>query len=133
MLPIRTDPGETISNNFDNDPCRDPSLPDIQSDSDEGIIKEDIKALLHQTRSNGLTDEYWDHLHDMVWESDSLSHILFSSKLDRVEPLVIAFTSDARPIRVKLRSYSAEQRSFMMYIVSELLHHKLVYPNPSAQ
>lgn len=37
----------------------------------------------------------------------------FSSKPARVYPLRIELTPDARPVRVKLRNYSADQRAFL--------------------
>lgn len=45
----------------------DPSLLDLQKDSDEKYNEEDIEAMLDPEKSNGLREVYSDNLHDTVW------------------------------------------------------------------
>lgn len=59
----------------------------------------------------------------------------FSTRLSStpvtVDPLRIALTPDALPIRVKLRNYSPSQRLFMKNLMTELEIHGIVYANPT--
>lgn len=67
--------------------------------------------MLETAKSNVIPPEHWDLFESIIWENASVFHRSISSEPAR--PLETELTSDARPVRVKLRNYSASQRKFM--------------------
>lgn len=126
--------GNYYAHKFDIDPFPDPSLislHDCSARTDDE--KADITAMLAAAKANGFPDSHWPMLEALIWEfADSFS-TRFSSTPAKVEPLRIELTADARPIRVKLRNYSASQRAFISSLMQDLVRHNLVYANPSSK
>lgn len=115
------------------DPFPDPFLiqPEDADTADEEAHSA-IKAMLARAHENGFPDEHRERLESLVWDHSEAFRTGFSSSPAKVEPLRIALNPDAKPVRVKLRNYSAEQREFMSRLVDDLMKHKLIYPNPTS-
>lgn len=125
------------ANYFDSqhpaDPFPDPFLinaPD--EEAEDAQSHKDIEELLARSKAEGFPEEHWEELQKVVWDHAPAFRTSFSSTPAKVEPLRINLKPEAQPVRVKLRNYSATQREFMANLVSELMRHGLVYPNPKS-
>lgn len=88
--------------------------------------------MFNHAKQNGLPDSYWLQLEAFVWKYADTFSTRFSSTPAKVPPLQIELTEDARPTRVRLRSYAVSQRAFMATLVEELVKYNLVNANPTS-
>lgn len=51
--------------------------------------------------------------------------------LEKLPPFKIALTPDAKPVKVRLLKYLANQRSFLSAFVESLVRHYMAYTNPT--
>ena len=51
----------------------------------------------------------------------------------KLPPLKIELTPDAKPVKVRLRKYSQEQKEFMRELVNDLVAHGMAYANPTSK
>jgi hypothetical protein len=85
------------------------------------------------TSKNGLEKHLLTELSDLVHEFRDIWRIsLGSGPAANLPPLVVRLQPDAKPVRVKLRRYSQEQRVFLKTFVDELVSHGLAYRNSSS-
>lgn len=118
----------------DADPFPDPFLLQTEDPaSDDAEARVSIVAMLDKAKANGFPDDHWEELESLVWKHAAEFRTSFSSEPARVEPLRIELMPDAKPVRVKLRNYSASQRAFLQKLVATLTAHGLVYPNPTSK
>lgn len=92
-----------------------------------------VTTMVMKATDNGLPDEYRDQLTDIVDSSVDMFPTFFSSgpTVD-LPPLHIELKPDARPVKVRPRNYSLEQKDFMDNFGSALVRHELAYPNPTS-
>lgn len=125
--------GDYYAYKYDVDPFPDPSLIEQHAETDQSTTHSEIEAMLARAKKEGFPDEQWDHLSELIWKHADDFGITFSEMPAKIEPLRIELTPDAHAIRVKLRNYSEEQRSFMKSLVADLIKHSCVYANPTAK
>jgi len=115
------------------DPFPDASLLD-PVDADQGAdIDGAISDMLKQAEDNGLKGKHLHRLQKMVMDNVDIFRVgLSSGPAADITPLKIDLTADAKPIRVKLRNYSRDQRDFLNDFVGNLERKGMVYPNPSS-
>lgn len=111
------------------DPFPDPFLlqPENAATDDEEAHYA-INAMLSSARENGFPVEHWETLGGRVWDHAEIFRTGFSSAPAKVDQLRIELHPDAKPFRVNLRNYPAEQRECMSSLVDDLIKHKPVYP-----
>lgn len=51
----------------------------------------------------------------------------------KLPPLKIELTPDAKPVKVRLRRYSAQQCKLLNCFVKTLVKHGMAYPNPTSK
>lgn len=117
----------------DLDPFPNPNLVDLTHASATNISNTDVDNMLDKAKRNGLHSQPLDGLTKIVWSQSHVFDTRFSSIPAKVPPLKIELTSNAQPIRVKLRNYSQSQRKFMTNLTDELIRFNLIYPNPSSK
>jgi hypothetical protein len=85
-----------------------------------------------QARDNGLLPDA-DELEIIFRDSMDIFRVAFSSgPAAKLRPLDIKLTTDARPVRVKIRNYSQEQREFLSKWVTGLVRCGMAYSNPTS-
>lgn len=87
----------------------------------------------YATRMNGLTDEKAQEIDTMV--DDHVTIFRTSFLYDppaKFAPLVIETKTNAKPVKVRIRNYSQEQKEFLITFVQDLMRHDMAYPNPTA-
>lgn len=116
----------------DSDPFPDPVLlqPAVV---DETAYRAEISAMFDRAKQTGFPPETWDKFETLICQHGSEFRTSFSSSPAKVSPLRIDLTTDDQTVRVKLRSYLADQRSLKSSLVADLQKHDLVYPNPTAK
>lgn len=116
----------------DVDPHLDPSLLDPINSVQEVDVDSAIKSTLLQAQKNGFPTHMFSRLRDIVYFSHEAFRVAFSSgPPEKMTPLKIDLTSDATPVKVRLRNYSVEQREFLQSTVENLTDAGVVYPNHS--
>ena len=116
----------------DEDPFPNPNLLDlIQPNGDETNAA--IEDMLNDLKKVGLKDEHLNEFRRLVYDySDIFCVGLSPGSPTKFQPLKINLTPDAKPVRVKLRNYSQDQRDFLRDFVNRLVANGMAYPNPSA-
>lgn len=92
----------------------------------------DIDDMIQSAVENDIEQRFVNALQDLLWELRSTFSTPFSSTPSKVNPLHIKLTPDARYVNVKLRNYSPSQQEFMKKMMDELIHHCIMYHNPSS-
>lgn len=117
----------------DEDPFPDPSLlGSIDADQHEDI-RTAADEMIETPIVNGLPAAARGTLIQIVQENLNISRTTLSSRPSaKVAPLKISLTPDARPVCVRLRKYSQEQRQFLDNFVTDLIQAGMAYPNPSS-
>lgn len=117
----------------EEDPFPDPSLLDPLDSEQHDDVLGAVHDMIERSKSNGLPDQYHDRLEKMVYSHlDVFRTGLSSGPAAKLPPLQIALTPDAKPVKVRLRNYSQEQREFLRTFVATLLEKGMVYRNPTA-
>lgn len=115
-------------------PFPDPSLLDpIDTDQHDDICKaiEDIKENANQ---NGLPAVYESNLKGILRDHMVIFRTSFSAGPPaKLPPLKIELTPEAKPVKVRLRKYSQEQKIFMHDFVNDLVAHGMAHPNPTSK
>lgn len=88
--------------------------------------------MLSRAKIEGFPEEHYKELEDLVWQHADSFDVSFSPTPAKIDPLRIVLTPDAKPVRVKLRNYSEEQRDFMKTLVTQLIDSDCLYPNPTS-
>lgn len=99
--------------------------------SEDKKVREALDLTLKEAYDNGLPSENKDELRAIV--DDNIAVFCTTSSDGppaAVKPLKINLASDVRPVRVKLRNYSQEQRKFLKKMVADFIKCKMVYLNP---
>lgn len=116
------------------DPFPDPSLLDPLDDAQHDDIRAAVEKMLQAAQDNGLPPYYWERLQTLVYDHIDVFRVSFSSGPPaRLPPLRIELTTEASPVRCRLRNYSSEQKNFMEDVVGKLIKAGMVYPNPTAR
>lgn len=118
----------------EEDPFPDSSLLDPIDNSQHGDIEVELHNMIERARGNGLDDKQTQQLSDVVNEFKDIFRTSFSrGPPANVEPLKIELTPDAKPVRVRLRNYSLDQREFLQKFMKVLIDTGHVYPNPTSK
>lgn len=72
-----------------------------------------VMAIVERTRASVFPKGHSAKFETMVMESAKVFQTPFSDKPAKAEPLHVELVSDARPVRVKLRNYSHDQRDVL--------------------
>lgn len=115
------------------DPFPDPSLLDpVDADQHEDV-KTEIGKPKTEARNNGLHEKEALRLDKIVDDHVDVFRISFSSGPPaKLRPLKIELFHDARPVKVCLRNYTQEQKTFLSDMVKKLVEHGMAYPNPTS-
>lgn len=111
----------------------DPSLLDPIDLDQHNDIQSSIDAMLEKAFESGLPT----HAHALLKKTVTDYMDIFRTSLSsgppaKLPPLKISLTTDAEPVRVRLRNYSQDQRKFLSNFVDKLVDHGMAYPNPTA-
>ena len=126
------------ANYFENRSAADefpnPYLMDsITAESNRDAVLTAIEDQIKETEANGLAKQKREELRSLINNNMSIFCTTFSGGPPAdIKPLKIDLTPDSRPVRVKLRNYSQEQREFLKKFVADLLSCGMVYPNPTS-
>ena len=105
----------------------------INAESNRDAILVAIEDQIKETDANGLSKHKQEELRSLINNNLSiLCTTLSAGPLADSKPLKIDLTPDCRPVRVKLRNYSQEQREFLKKFVADLLSCSMVYANPTS-
>jgi len=86
-----------------------------------------------QAFQNGLPTAQRKILADLIDSHIDIFRTSFSAgEPAKIKPLKIELTPDARPVKVRLRNYSREQREFLAEFVGKLVRNGMAYPNPTS-
>ena len=111
----------------------DPFLLDPLEIDQHQEIREAEKGLRQTIRNNGILAEDATAIDEVIEEHIDLFRTSFSSGPPaKVRPLRIELTPDARPVKVRLRNYSEEQREFLSDMVAKLVRNGMAFPNPTS-
>ena len=103
----------------------DPSLLDPLDNEQHQEIREPVEGLKETSRNNGI-------LAEDATAIDVFRTSFSSGPPAKVRSLRIELTSDARPVEVRLRNYSEEQREFLSDMVAKLVRNEMAFPNPTS-
>jgi len=118
----------------EKDPFPDPSLLDPVDSVQHAHIREAVQRMSKAAAGNGMPQQDVATLEQLISDHMDIFRISLSSgPAAAVDPLRIDLKSDARPVRVRLRNYSKEQREFLEDFVTKLVHHGMAYSNPTAK
>ena len=92
-----------------------------------------IEDQIKETDANGLSKQKQEELRSLIKNNLSIFCTTFTAgpPVD-IKTLKIDLNPDCRPVRVKLRNYSQEQREFLKKFVADLLSCGMVYANPTS-
>lgn len=117
----------------EEDPFPDSSLMDPVDSTQSEEVKVEIDNMLQLAVTNGFPTEKLPQLQELVLDHADLFRTSFSSGPPAdIPPLKVDLVPDARPVRVRLRNYSQEQREFLSNMVNKLVENGLAYPNPTS-
>lgn len=89
--------------------------------------------MVHNAIENRQRQENHEELRNLVTAHTGIFRTSFSSRpTDKMEPMKIDLTPDAKPVRVRLWNYSLEQRAFLCDFVAKLVLAGMAYFNPSS-
>lgn len=125
--------GDHFAHEYGWDPFTDPSLIYLDDKPDDELLRDQIAAMIEKENTEDFPEEHSAELYGLVWGHSAEFCTTFSPHPAKVDPLRIHLTEGSRPIRVKIRNYSVDQREFMESLVDKLVENNLVYPNPSAR
>lgn len=115
------------------DPFPDQSLLDQVDNNQQEEVSRAILSLVSAATSNGLPEAEQQNLSQLLNDNQDVFRICMSSgPAAKLPPLKIELSTEAKPVRVKLRNYSPTQRQFLSDFVSQLVKKDIIYPNPTA-
>ena len=118
----------------EDDPFPDPSLLDPVDSTQHDEVLEAIANMKHKAKRKGLTDEQSNTLDGIIDSHTNVFRTSFSSgPAAKFPPLKIDITADAKPVKVRLRNYSQDQREFLKELVDKLVRTGMAYPNPTSR
>lgn len=118
----------------EEEPFPDPSLLDPVDADQHEEIKSVAETMVESAKKNGLSDERHNELKKTVLDHMDIFRCSFSAGPPaKLPPLKIDLTADAKPVKVRLRNYSADQRRFLGVFVKSLVSHGMAYPNPTSK
>jgi transposase InsO family protein len=121
------------SSRTEEDPFPDQSLLDRLDEPQAAAVQTAIDAALRQAKENGLPPDSAAALDDLVRVHTNVFRVGFSAGPPaNIRPLKITLTPDARPVKVRLRNYSCEQREFLAAFVDELVRNGMAFANPTS-
>lgn len=93
-----------------------------------------MDEILKSAENNSLSEKQLKDLKTIVSGRIDIFRCSFSSGPPaKLPPLKIELTADAKPVKVRLRKYSADQRKFLATFIKSLVSHGMVYPNPTSK
>ena len=117
----------------EEDPVVDPSLLDPLDNDQHQDIREAIEGLKQNIRNNGILAGDATAIDEVIEEHIDVFRTSFSSGPPaKVRPLRIELTPDARPVMVRHRNCSEEQREFLSDMVAKLVGNGKAFPNPTS-
>lgn len=117
----------------EEDPFPDSSLLDPIDSSQESEINDSLIRMMDTASKNGLSEIETEELSKIVNEHKNIFRVSFSSGPPaNVEPLRIELVNDAKPVRVRLRNYTQEQREFLADLTKRLIDSNMVFSNPTS-
>lgn len=115
------------------DPYPDPSLLDPTEADQHSKIKEAVLNMLETVRDNGLQPRSWERLKSSVYEHIDIFRVgLSHGPPAQLPPPKIELSTNAAPVKVKLRKYAQEQRGFLQQMTSHLVDAGMAFQNPAA-
>lgn len=117
----------------EEDPFPDPALLDPEMNDKSRILHGEVEGMIQRAYDQGFSPALRDQLKNLVHSFKGIFFIgLSGGPPAKLKPLEIELAPDAKPIKVKLRKYSQEQKCFLSNFVSELMEKGMLYPNPTA-
>lgn len=111
----------------------DPSLLDPVDSGQHADISMAVEKMINISRANGLSENHAKELSTIVNEHLNIVRTSLSAGPPAdFPPLKIELTPDAKPVHVRLRKYSKEQREFLDKFVDSLVKYGMTYPNPTS-
>ena len=117
----------------EEDPFPDPSLLDPIDEDQHDDIRKAVADIQQTAKDNGLADVFESNLKGILRDHMDIFRTSFSAgPAAKLPPLKIDLTPDAKPVKVRLRKYSQEQKEFMRDFVNDLVANGMAYPNPTS-
>lgn len=118
----------------ETDPFPEPSLLDPLDEDQQMNIRTVVDQMIQPASYNDLYPDLVTRLRNMIQEHIDIFRLSFSASPPAgLPPLKIALNDDSRPVLVKLRNNSQEQKEFLRDFVSDLVRNGMAYPNPSSK
>lgn len=115
------------------DPFPDKSLLHPIDSAQQEEVSEAIENMVQVATDSGFPNDNLPELKEIVTDHTDIFRTSFSSGPPaNIEPLKIDLVPDAKPVRVRLRNYSQDQREFFSATVSKLVDCGMAYPNPTS-
>eukprot|EP00171_Calliarthron_tuberculosum_P022172 IDg22172t1 len=116
------------------DPFPDPALVENPEKNAKDTVHQALIDLIDDAKANGLPEEYHDEIEALIMEHKAVFCLgLTPDAPAKISPLEIRLSEQARPIKVKLRNYSAEQHKFLSQFTKSLVENNMAYSNPYAR
>ena len=116
------------------DPFPDESLLDPVDNSQDDDVKNALDKALSSTTVKEMSSEQLEELSDIIMSNKDVFRLrMCGGAPAKIPPLQVQLTSDAKPVRIKLRNYSPEQKEFLKSFVDDLVSNNMAYPNPTSQ
>ena len=118
----------------EREPFPNPSLLDSLDEDQHEDVRRMVGDMVTKAKKNGMPSAAAENLDRIVRGSmDVFRNSLSSGPPAKIRSLKIELTADAKPVKVRLRNYSQEQREFLSKFVQDLVEHKMVYLNQTSQ
>ena len=103
----------------------------VNVDSDRDAVLAAIEDQIKETDGDGLAKQKQEDIRSLVNNNLSIFCAAFSAGPPAgIKPFKMDLAPHGRPVRVKLRNYSQEQRQFLKKFVADLLLCGMVHANP---
>lgn len=117
----------------EEDPFPDESLLDPIDVAQQDEVMKEIQAMLSRASEEGLQGELLTRLKTLVLKNTDVFRVGFSSGPPaQFKPMKIELVPNAKPVRVRLRNYTQEQRLFLSETVKKLVDCGMAYENPTS-
>ena len=111
----------------------DSSPLDLLGEDQHEDIRSAVQALVQSAKDNGLPQDSATELDDLLNSRLDILRVSFSAGPPaRIRSRTVDLATEARPVKVRLRNYSREQREFLMDFVKKLVRNGMAYLNPTS-
>ena len=116
-----------------NDHLEDENVYSDLGDDPGSDLDETLNNLVMEAQGNGLSEAGVERLSELLRKYRKIFRLrLGASEPAQVEPMKIQLKEGLKPVRVKARRYSADERAWLENYVDKLVEMNFIVPNPDA-